>query len=359
MSTQTQRTVGDELRWAVEAVGLAGRVCKWVQQHPMGVGRVEKVDGSPVTVGDFAAQAVVARVLAERLGVGLAMVSEEDSAFLRQEAGGGTLRRVVEVLRQSGVWIDATGEGVIGAIDRGAGKRVPGPTRVGERHGAFWTLDPIDGTKGFVRGQQFAVCLAKVVDAQPRVAAVACPNLCADAARGVEVVAEDAGIVVAAEEGSERGVWCVVPGGEQAEVWAWTWVKREMLKDDDVSRLVRSGERGHSDRAGMERIIEGMGRVKVDQEADGQCKYAMVALGRADLYLRVPPRTGYRENVWDHAPGVMLVRRAGCVATDIRGRELEFDGVKLERTNGIIAGEPGTHARALRAAMELGIRGAD
>ncbi len=355
--------MGDELKWAVEAVGLAGRVCKWVQQHPMGVGRVDKGDGSPVTVGDFAAQAVVARVLGERLGAGvvggLAMVSEEDSAFLREEAGGGTLLRVVLALRQSGVWADATGEGVIEAIDRGAGKRVPEATRAGERHGAFWTLDPIDGTKGFVRGQQFAVCLAKVVDAQPRVAAVACPNLCADAARGVEVVADDAGIVVAAEEGRERGVWCVVPGSGRAGEWGWTWVKREMLKDGDVSRLVRSGERGHSDRAGMDRIIEGMGRVEVGQEADGQCKYAMVALGRADLYLRVPPRTGYRENVWDHAPGVMLVRRAGCVATDIRGRELEFDGVKLERTNGIIAGEPGTHARALRAATELGIRGAD
>lgn len=351
--------MGDELKWAVEAVGLAGRVCKWVQQHPMGVGRVEKGDGSPVTVGDFAAQAVVARVLGERLGLGLAMVSEEDSAFLRAEAGGGTLLHVVEVLRQSGVWADATGEGVIAAIDRGAGKSVPVATRAGERHGVFWTLDPIDGTKGFVRGQQFAVCLAKVVDAQPRVAAVACPNLCEDAARGVEVVADDPGIVVAAEEGSERGVWCVVPRSERSGEWGWSWVRRGMLKEGEVSRLVRSGERGHSDRAGMERIIEGMGRVKVDQEADGQCKYAMVALGRADVYLRVPPRTGYRENVWDHAPGVMLVRRAGCVATDIRGRELEFDGVKLQRTNGIIAGEPGTHARALRAATEQGIRGAD
>jgi 3'(2'), 5'-bisphosphate nucleotidase len=33
----------------------------------------------------------------------------------------------------------------------------------------FWTLDPIDGTKGFLRGEQYVVALALVVDGQVQI----------------------------------------------------------------------------------------------------------------------------------------------------------------------------------------------
>lgn len=41
----------------------------------------------------------------------------------------------------------------------------------------MWTIDPIDGTKGFLRGEQYAVCLALIVDAQVKVGVIGCPNL--------------------------------------------------------------------------------------------------------------------------------------------------------------------------------------
>jgi len=41
----------------------------------------------------------------------------------------------------------------------------------------FWTLDPIDGTKGFLRGGQYAVCLALLVDARVELGVIGCPNL--------------------------------------------------------------------------------------------------------------------------------------------------------------------------------------
>jgi len=37
----------------------------------------------------------------------------------------------------------------------------------------FWTLDPIDGTKGFLRGDQYAVALALVVDGKVQVGVLA------------------------------------------------------------------------------------------------------------------------------------------------------------------------------------------
>lgn len=44
----------------------------------------------------------------------------------------------------------------------------------------MWTLDPIDGTKGFLRGGQYAVCLALLVDAKVQVGVMGCPNLALD-----------------------------------------------------------------------------------------------------------------------------------------------------------------------------------
>jgi 3'-phosphoadenosine 5'-phosphosulfate (PAPS) 3'-phosphatase len=44
----------------------------------------------------------------------------------------------------------------------------------------MWALDPVDGTKGFLRGGQFAVCLALIVDSKVVVGVIGCPNLLAD-----------------------------------------------------------------------------------------------------------------------------------------------------------------------------------
>lgn len=41
----------------------------------------------------------------------------------------------------------------------------------------MWTLDPIDGTKGFLRGEQYAVCLAFIVDSVVQIGVMGCPNL--------------------------------------------------------------------------------------------------------------------------------------------------------------------------------------
>lgn len=41
----------------------------------------------------------------------------------------------------------------------------------------MWTLDPIDGTKGFLRGEQYAVCLALIVDSVVELGVIGCPNL--------------------------------------------------------------------------------------------------------------------------------------------------------------------------------------
>ena len=91
---------------------------------------------------------------------------------------------------------------------------------------------------------------------------------------------------------------------------------------------------------------------------DSQAKYAVVARGEADIYLRLPTRADYREKIWDHAAGALIVTEAGGVVTDISGRPLEFHhGRELASNRGVIVTNGRLHARVIEALRSLGNRG--
>ncbi len=132
-----------------------------------------KKDTSPVTVADFGSQALICRTLAECFPED-PVIAEEDAVELKRSEGTPILEQVLGLVRAvrsetaSGADIMIDAEQVCRWIDHGGG------SQYSER---FWTLDPIDGTKGFLRGEQYAVALALVVGGRVVVAALACPNL--------------------------------------------------------------------------------------------------------------------------------------------------------------------------------------
>lgn len=67
-------------------------------------------------------------------------------------------------------------------------------------------------------------------------------------------------------------------------------------------------------------------------------KYAAIARGDAEVYIKFA-RSGYKEKIWDHAAGVVIVEEAGGVVTDAGGRPLDFSrGLYLEGLDrGIVA----------------------
>lgn len=70
----------------------------------------------------------------------------------------------------------------------------------------MWTLDPIDGTKGFLRGEQYAVCLALIVDSQVQVGVIGCPNLPYD----WDASPEQKGVLFVAVKGQGAEQVCLV-----------------------------------------------------------------------------------------------------------------------------------------------------
>ena len=83
----------DRLTIAIAAVAAACRVTRHVQNRQQHIERHSKDDMSPVTVADYAAQAVIARHLVDAFGT-LTLVGEEDASTLR-EAGHAALCEAV------------------------------------------------------------------------------------------------------------------------------------------------------------------------------------------------------------------------------------------------------------------------
>src|SRR5688572_19505054 len=90
---------------AREAVTDACIVCRQVQAGMDQVRAIIKDDKSPVTIADFASQAIVAHILQERLGA-VHLVGEESSAFLRNPEHAAHLGATLGAVQE--VWESAT-----------------------------------------------------------------------------------------------------------------------------------------------------------------------------------------------------------------------------------------------------------
>ena len=329
-------------RAAREAVAQAAIVCRAVQAKLDDLRAITKDDKSPVTIADFASQAVVANVLATRLGNDIVLVGEEGSAYLRQPEHQPHLRAALEAARQ--VWPEASEEAFLAAIDLGDAE----PT--GDH--CYWTLDPIDGTKGFLRGQQYAIALAWLDHGVPTVGAMACPNLPTSHDAPLDAIDPSGSIYLSvAGEGTLEA-----PLADQTA--DATRIIRKDLDDDEPVSACMSVEKAHSSTDDTARVMERVGPSREPARLDSQCKYAVVARGQADVYLRLPTKKGYVERIWDHAAGALVATEAGCVVSDAAGMPLDFKhGKGLERNLGIVCAPPSVHERVIRAIKELGLLG--
>jgi 3'(2'), 5'-bisphosphate nucleotidase len=130
--------------------------------------------------------------------------------------------------------------------------------------------------------------------------------------------------------------------------------------DDDGSdiRICLSFESGHADTGQLDAVLTHLDVAHRPLRLDSQCKYAAVARGQADAYLRIPSGAAYSEWIWDHAAGVAIGEEAGATITDLLGRPLDFGcGRKLSQNRGILSARPWAHARMLSAAMRSGACG--
>lgn len=288
-----------------------------------GGGQLAKQDRSPVTVADFGVQALVCRLLSEFMPEA-AIVAEEDSALLR-----GSTPMLTQVARFVSTQLGTVGgEMVCHWIDQGQGE----PT------GRYWVLDPIDGTKGFLRGGQYAIALALIEEGVVEWGFLACPRLPHSTGDGAIFVARrSGGTEILSLDGALLGSAHTSEVQESAE-----------------ARLVESVEGGHTDHSLSDHLQGALNLSWAPLRMDSQAKYAAVARGEAELYLRLPTSPDYREAIWDHAAGALIVEEAGGKVTDIYGQPLDWSqGRRLAANQGIVASNGYLHAQVLEALATL------
>lgn len=329
-----------ELNSALHAVAEACSVTRRVQSELDKIRQLTKDDRSPVTVADFAAQAIVAMRLSEALG-SLALVGEESAADLRAQQTDGLTSAITTAVQHVRPGID--NGAVLDAIDLG-------------NHDAsadvYWTLDPVDGTKGFLRHGQYAVSLALIENGEVTLGVLGCTNLSADFSRSFDDPDPEGCIYYATRGG---GAWYLPATRIDAAP------ERIQAAGDvslDALRVCESVEAAHSKQDDTVRILEYLEATSKPARLDSQCKYAVVGRGQADAYLRLPTRAGYVEKIWDHAAGMLVAEEAGAVVTDITGKHLDFSrGATLDANRGVVCAARAIHARMIEAIEALGIAG--
>ena len=322
----------NELDTALMAAREAAALCRAVRAG-VDPGTLDKKDTSPVTVADYGSQALVCRALKAAYPDD-PVVGEEDAADLRKPENSAILAAVVEHLKP--YWPDVDADSALAMIDHG------GARAESER---FWTLDPIDGTKGFLRNEQYAVAVALIVGGEVLVGVLGCPNL------EVEPGSVDVGALFSAVKGQGASVR---PLDDEHARPKSIHVRREANLIS--ARFCESVESGHSAHGQSAQIAEKLGITAEPVRLDSQAKYAVVGRGEADIYLRLPTRADYREKIWDHAAGALVVTEAGGTVTDVDGKPLEFThGRTLAANRGVIVSSGPMHDEVLRAAKAVGV----
>ncbi|KAH7298630.1 hypothetical protein KP509_25G052000 [Ceratopteris richardii] len=260
------------------------------------------------------------------------MVAEEDADDLRKDDGLDMLLRITDLVNNA--IIDEglesspilTKENVLEAIDRGRSQG--GPV------GRHWVLDPIDGTKGFLRGDQYAVALALLDEGEVVLGVLACPNLPLAGVSLQTSSGEPVGCLFSATRG----------GGTMMQSLNDSFAPKQVYVSDvdhpALACFCESFESAHSRQTLTDQIAKIMGVQAPPIRIDSQAKYGAMARGDAVIYMRFP-HVGYREKIWDHAAGCIVIEEAGGVVRDAAGKRLDFSkGRYLDVEHGILATNP-------------------
>lgn len=317
-------------------------------------GLLSKTDSTPVTIADFAAQALLISAIHGAFPSD-AFVGEEDSDALRQD----------EQLQQS-VWelvssthLDhsesevmltspASKEEMLEIIDLGG-------RGIGSREGRVWMLDPVDGTAAFLRGEQYVIALALVEDAEEKVGVLGCPNLSLDTGRVHErsVDKEGYGFMFSAVKGQGA---CMRPMGS-GSLQPARKVERSRggpprLKDLHFVDTTRSKSlllENHR------QIAEKLGASWPGTDLwSSQMRYVALTVGGGDIMVRVPLTRDTMPYVWDHAGGHLIYREAGGKVTDLEGKDIDFgSGRRLKENLGMVAASEGIHAGCFKVVQQF------
>ncbi|MGD8278460.1 MAG: 3'(2'),5'-bisphosphate nucleotidase CysQ, partial [Gemmatimonadota bacterium] len=170
-----------------------------------------------------------------------------------------------------------------------------------------WVVDPLDGTREFLsRNGEFSVMIGLLEGNEPVLGVVHVPvtETTYAAARGL-------------------GAWVEVRGGSRRAL-------DPGAGSPNAIRMV--GSRSHGDPL-LDRMAAALGVEDVQPSGSVGIKCARIAEGERDLYIHPVP---YLKE-WDTCAPEMVLREAGGMVTDCRGRPLVYNKARPVQPDGILA----------------------
>jgi HAL2 family 3'(2'),5'-bisphosphate nucleotidase len=327
-------------------------------------GALDKKDNTPVTVADFAAQALIISAVRHAFPSDT-FVGEESAATLREDPP--LLDRVWGLVSSTQLDDDdedpsgearlatpATKDEMLEVIDLGG-------TGQGGSTGRIWVLDPIDGTATFMKGQQYAVCLALIEDGQQRLGILGCPNLLLESPTTAQVH-ED----VVDRDGHGQTIFAVAgqgafirPLGRSARL-APAQALPSRMRPEDINlsdlRFVDCEAAGSTDYEKHRRVAAKLG-VAWPPRTDlwsSQMRYIALAVGGCHVLLKIMRKKTYHSSIWDHAGGMLIAQEIGCTITDVEGNPVDCGlGRTLAGAMGLVVAPTHLHQKVLSTVQEV------
>lgn len=320
-------------------------------------GVIEKTDAeallSPVTVADFAVQALLSCTFRSHFPSD-GLVGEESADQLRED--GVLLERVWGLLEEVRARIGGEGlvrvpkdkEEVCGLMDA-CGKGTPGRGRV-------WVFDPIDGTKGYMAGEMYAVNVALLENGKQVLGVVACPLLDPDVSGTIGDKSIDA---------SGRGSLLFAAKGHGAYI-------RPLHADGEVTPRKLHPHPAAPTMADLKlatcTLVPASGSLEFHRAAASALgmsypgsdllpwvlRWVALAMGLANTTIWVYDSPRRRGKIWDHAGAMLLFEEVGGRVTDVNGRDIDFgSGRLMERNFGFVASLGAVHGEVLEKVREV------
>ncbi|KAF5859171.1 hypothetical protein ETB97_003221 [Aspergillus alliaceus] len=340
-----------EVRIASLAVQRASILTKTIQNE-IHRANAQLPDGSPVAIVQFASQVILMNAILHHFpsdrfaGEKSASALRDDPVLARRVWELVSMAKLGHIEGEDLVVVPGTLEEMLGSIDaEGDGER-PGAQRT-------WFLGPIDGTKTFMRGQQYAVSLTLVESGEQKVGVVGYPNLAFEnrCDREDVVVRDGYGIMLSAVKGQGAYKRWMAQSSLQPpqrnSLGPWRRMGETItFAESSISHVVNKEKH---------RFIRSMllANPVVDLHSM-QVRYAALATGACNAMICLPKDKNTRFPAWEHAGGMLIFEESGGIVTDLYGRPFNYArGTRLTDNEGLVAAKPGLHVDLLRYSRHI------
>ncbi|TFG08803.1 MAG: hypothetical protein EU539_01245 [Promethearchaeota archaeon] len=281
-----------EITEAIKLVKKASEITEWFRKK--GFENLKKKDRSPVSIADFASQIYIINQLRQKFPDDQIFAEENEVDLINDLA----LNRINECFEELNV-------GEIEDLKSELQYR-------GQNSERQWSIDPIDGTAGYMEGLTYAIGIGFMINSIPMKCAISVPDH------------DDNGEAIFIAEKNN---------GAKASYGGKDFIPLHVSKQNKVTEA-RLCQSLHYDLPWVSQFAEKIG-IKKRIKLDSMAKFCMIAEGRYELYIK--PAFGLVLSSWDYCPGDLLVREAGGKVTDLDEEPLKYDKDKcILRGPGII-----------------------